>query len=165
MSPSNKKKVATASQKRKVIKKIYDLGVEVGYHKHYEMGWVLERYNKIYNVASVYGFEDKIKEFYERGKDDGVKKKLMSISSGLVEKSVSESYDEKVKREKASIVEDEPVKTAASKISPRRITLETKSVTSPTSKPEMISSPKFTEKTTATDLPAFLEAFRLLKNG
>ena len=61
MASSKKKtKVATVAQKRKVIKKVYDLGVDVGYHKHYEMGWVIERYDKIYNVAAEYGFEDKI---------------------------------------------------------------------------------------------------------
>ncbi|MDY6864494.1 MAG: hypothetical protein SVY15_00775 [Halobacteriota archaeon] len=162
--PSSKKKtkVATVAQKRRVIKKVYELGVDVGYHKHYEMGWVLERYDKIYNVASEYGFEDKVKEFYERGKEDGVKKKLMSISSGLVEKSVGESYDENVKREKQKRVEEEV--TPKSTTTQRRFTFETKTVQSPTSKPEMISSPKMTEKTTATDLPAFLEAFRLLRN-
>ena len=85
----------------------------------------------------------------------------MSISSGLVEKSVSEKYDKKVKEQKQSKVEERVVP----KITLKKFAVETETGYSPTDKPGMMSSPTLTEKTTATDLPAFLEAFRLLRNG
>ncbi len=59
----------------KFIRDIYELGSEVGYHHHSEIGWVSDAYNKLIERASVYEIEDTLREYYTKGKAEGTERR------------------------------------------------------------------------------------------
>ena len=59
----------------KFIRDIYELGYEVGYHHHSEIGWVSGAYNSLIEHASVYGIEDTLREYYIKGKAEGTERR------------------------------------------------------------------------------------------
>lgn len=76
----------TDAEIAELSKSAYDLGFEVGYHKHSELGWVSERYSMLEGLAKEAGFGTLIKEKYARGKEEGVKAKERDMHAGLSKK-------------------------------------------------------------------------------
>ncbi|MDY6966295.1 MAG: hypothetical protein SVM80_10075 [Halobacteriota archaeon] len=172
---SKKSKEMSAAQKKELIKKAYNLGKEVGYHKHFEMGWVLDKYNEMNDIAVEYGFEEQIKRYYEKGKEDGSLRRRVDVGVGMSKKIepppkikeeekkiATEPKEEEKRREPYASVKvnkEEIVKP----IDKRGRVKYVEPAYTQTKKPDMISSPKFVERTESIDLPTFLEAFKLLK--
>ena len=163
--PFSSKKIKKASddKKRELIKKVYELGLEVGYHKHFEMGWVSERYNQLFDEATEYGLEKEIEEYYEKGKLDGEEKKekdVAYVSSRPVSLEVKplkegEKIIKAVEKEIGESAEIEPVKhERIDHIAVEQI---------PAKKPDVTSPPKFFERIEVIDLPPFIEIFKLFK--
>ncbi len=61
--------------------KIYNLGFEVGYHKHSEIGWVAREYSHLIDKAMKTGLKNPEK-LYEKGKIEGGKKKEIDLTVG-----------------------------------------------------------------------------------
>ncbi len=57
-------------EKEHLIKKIYELGFEVGYKNHSEVGWVLREYCRLMDEARRIGIESP-ESFYNEGKTKG----------------------------------------------------------------------------------------------
>ena len=53
-----------------LINKLYELGFEVGYKNHSEVGWVLREYNKLVNEAANLGIQAP-ENYYNEGKIKG----------------------------------------------------------------------------------------------
>ena len=76
------KKQKKKEQKRDVLKRAYALGFEVGYYKHYEsVGWVKKEKRALEEKAREIGIVIEFSETYNRGKEDGERKK----STGMIE--------------------------------------------------------------------------------
>ncbi|WP_340818479.1 hypothetical protein [Methanolobus sp. WCC4] len=73
---------------------VYELGYEVGYHKHSELGWVSERYSMLEDLAREAGLGELVKERYTRGKEDGLRSKERDMHSGLSKKGAEKHRDQ-----------------------------------------------------------------------
>ncbi|SFM24592.1 hypothetical protein [Methanolobus profundi] len=76
----------TDAEVAELTKNAYDLGFEVGYHKHSELGWVSERYSMLEDLAKEAGFGTLVKEKYTKGKEEGLKAKERDMHAGLSKK-------------------------------------------------------------------------------
>ncbi len=66
--------------KEELARDAYKLGFEVGYYKHYEaVGWVKKEKRRIEDLAKKLGVLDEIMKVYERGKEDGERKKSVGM--------------------------------------------------------------------------------------
>lgn len=74
------------SEKAELEKRAYDLGFEVGYHKHSELGWVSERYAALESVAKDAGLLEIVSDNYKRGKEAGAKNRERNMKLGLSQK-------------------------------------------------------------------------------
>ncbi len=74
------------SEKAELEKRAYDLGFEVGYHKHSELGWVSERYAALESVAKEAGLLELVSDNYRRGKETGAKNRERDMKLGLSNK-------------------------------------------------------------------------------
>ncbi|MEA1945596.1 MAG: hypothetical protein U9N07_09785 [Euryarchaeota archaeon] len=68
-------KPVSESLLNKFMRDIYELGYEIGYHHHSEIGWVSDAYNSLIEHASVYGIEDTLREYYIKGKAEGTERR------------------------------------------------------------------------------------------
>ncbi|MHC1566718.1 MAG: ATPase domain-containing protein [Candidatus Syntropharchaeia archaeon] len=77
------KKVKKSDRRKELLKKIYRLGFEVGYHGHFEIGWVSERYRELLEEARKHGLEREAEDYYKKGRGMGQirKKKRRSYES------------------------------------------------------------------------------------
>lgn len=80
------KRMLSDSEKSELEKRAYDLGFEVGYHKHSELGWVSERYAALESVAKEAGLLELVSENYKRGKETGTKNRERDMKLGLSKK-------------------------------------------------------------------------------
>lgn len=85
-SKKEEKTQLTDAEITELSRNAYDLGYEVGYHKHSELGWVSERYSMLEDLAKEAGFLNLVKEKYTKGKEDGIKAKERDMSAGLSKK-------------------------------------------------------------------------------
>ncbi len=74
------------SEKAELEKRAYDLGLEVGYHKHSELGWVSERYTALESVAKEADLMELVSENYKKGKETGAKRRERDMKLGLSKK-------------------------------------------------------------------------------
>ena len=58
------------SDKEQIINKIYELGFEVGYKNHSEVGWVMREYNRLMEKARALGISSP-ENYYNEGKKKG----------------------------------------------------------------------------------------------
>ena len=77
------KRELTEPQKQTLIKSSYELGFEVGYHKHSEIGWVKERFNSLYEFASQGDLGQSVRENYETGRSEGARNRERDMKAGL----------------------------------------------------------------------------------
>lgn len=80
------KRKLSDSEKAELEKRAYDLGFEVGYHKHSELGWVSERYAALESVAKEAGLLELVSENYRKGKETGTKNRERDMKLGLSKK-------------------------------------------------------------------------------
>ena len=140
-------------EEKKLIKEMYRLGYNVGYHKHLEMGRIIQRYNALVEKANKIGCENRAKSYYKRGKDAGGKKREKEITSGLGKSNFDKQKDiEKFDK----ITTNDDIKDGCNskdKVTPKKYTY------SPTKRPEAMSLPSSIERIETTELPSFLEPF------
>ncbi len=67
----DEKKSISDDEKDRLIKKAYELGFEVGYHRHSEIGWVNQSLVTLYNFSREYGLEEIVRDSYHGGKKKG----------------------------------------------------------------------------------------------
>lgn len=76
----------TQTEVDELVKNAYNLGFEVGYHKHSELGWVSEQYSMLEDLAKESGLGKLVSENYRKGKDEGIKAKERDLNAGLSKK-------------------------------------------------------------------------------
>lgn len=80
------KRKLSDSEKAELEKRACDLGFEVGYHKHSELGWVSERYAALESVAKEAGLLELVSDNYKKGKEIGIKNRERDMKLGLSKK-------------------------------------------------------------------------------
>jgi hypothetical protein len=157
-----KKRDITESEKSELIKRVYELGFEVGYHKHSELGWVTERRSEFDSFAREYGLEDLVRSNYQKGREEGARSKDRDIHGGLGKKQTKKE-DEKPKvspppsipvRKKSEDETEDSFRT--------RHTTDERNY-SPTKQPTMIDLPQVTSLSTSIERPTQINGFKPLK--
>ena len=153
----NKDKPTLAELKRaEVEKKAFDLGLEVGYHKHSEIGWVKENIVKLESQARSLGLGDIVSDKYLQGKEEGslAREKGLKIGSGISSLKKDEEVD----------LSEKPVFKKPEKESSVEQTeyAGNDAVFAPVNRPELLNNPSCTSLTRAVDRPTNLDGFKPL---
>lgn len=77
------KKPLEGSERSVLFKKAYELGFEVGYRRHSELGWVSRSYSGLERLAREHGLEGMLDEHYSRGKGNGLHARKRDMQKGL----------------------------------------------------------------------------------
>ncbi len=144
---------------RMLMKSAHNLGYEVGYHRHSEIGWVDDEYTEIRKKAKKYYIEDKIKAVYDRGKKKGMVNREQAISSGLSKKPAFEEKERKNPSFTRSETEEPQVESRSSsegsfKFLDQFMKHEI---------PEATNRPDVVERSKAVELPSFLNSIQFLR--
>lgn len=67
---------------KNLIRRVYALGFDVGYHHHSEVGWVSNTYADLVNRVSAAAHRDLLRKYYEKGKIDGGIKRRRDMRAG-----------------------------------------------------------------------------------
>lgn len=157
---NSKKIFISESDKYELSKKAYDLGFEVGYHKHSKIGWVSEKFSYLDKFACEHGLDNFVQAHYSRGSEDGIKSKEHDIYLGLSKKGIARE-DEHIKFSKESMIvqkKSEPVFDSGFKS-----TNKNEHNYSPTQQPAMMDVPHVTSVTKSIDRPTLVDGFKPLK--
>jgi len=146
----------------RLIKAAYNLGYEVGYNHHSEIGWVEDELAKILEMAQERGLEDEVRSVYERAKKNGARDRGHAIVSALSKKP---PHDEGGKRRKGRHTHRRPgteeeitqdiEETGA--WAPDLFGISRNDVARPTNRPEAI------DRTPVINLPSFLNSLNFLR--
>ncbi|HEY6586108.1 MAG TPA: hypothetical protein VIY97_02970 [Candidatus Methanoperedens sp.] len=131
-------------ERAEIIKKISELGFEVGVKNHSEIGWVLREYNDLVTRASKLGIKMP-DSYYADGKTKGKTSRYKNIEGPKT--------PEKVTPAVRKVVVSDPVVDL-------NIQKEESGFDHRREKPSFNELPKFVEKSSATEIPRFLEGFR-----
>jgi hypothetical protein len=158
-SKKEEKTQLTDAEVAELTKNAYDLGFEVGYHKHSELGWVSERYSMLEDLAKTAGFHTLVKERYTTGKNDGLKSKERDMHAGLSKK---ESEKE---RQESKVVCDTNISynsndTMDSGYESSVVT--DKCIAGMILQPSLMNMPESTSRTKVIDRPSQLRGFKPL---
>ncbi|WP_292470935.1 hypothetical protein [Methanolobus sp.] len=157
-SKKEEKTQLTDAEITELSQNAYDLGFEVGYHKHSELGWVSERYSMLESLAKEAGFSTLVKEKYTKGKEEGLKAKERDMHAGLSKKETD-------KQRKQSKVEYGP---SLSEYQEKLIesgfgsSLNDDHFGGMISRPSMMNLPESTSRIKAIDRPSQLQGFKPL---
>lgn len=132
------------AEKEQLINKIYELGFEVGYKNHSEIGWVLREYNRLISEAQGLGIQSP-ENYYNDGKIKGRENRDKGISE----------YSGKMAQEAAT---DRPAgsETGANPQDEEHTDRFLR-------KPSLDKLPSLIEKISMVDIPRFLHGFKFLK--
>lgn len=83
----------THSEIEEIRKSAHDLGFEVGYHKHSEIGWVSEQYSMLEDLARESGLGPLVVDNYKKGKEEGTRAKERDVKSGFSKKESDMQHD------------------------------------------------------------------------
>ncbi|WMW24868.1 hypothetical protein RE474_12405 [Methanolobus sediminis] len=158
-SKKEEKTQLTDAEVAELIKSAYDLGFEVGYHKHSELGWVSERYSMLEDLAKTAGFDTLVKERYTKGKIEGLKAKERDMHVGLSKKEAEKE------RQESKVVHDTSVLYSANGCmdSGYGSSLVTdKSIAGMILQPSLMNMPESTSRTKVIDRPTQLRGFKPL---
>ena len=133
-------------EKAEVLKKIYELGFEVGLKNHSEIGWVLREYNDLVDRASKLGVKTP-DSYYADGK---IKGKASKDNKNIEAAKIPKKEPPAVKK---VIANDTVVELP-------NIRKEERGFDRRLEQPSFNEMPKLVEKGSATELPSFLEGFR-----
>jgi len=154
------KKTISEPERAELAKRIYELGFEVGYHKHSELGWVTERRSKLDAFAREYGLDEFIRSYYIEGKENGARSKERDMHAGLSGK-VGEKEVEQVHVPSARVSFGEKPEEDFENSFKRRDTTDERTY-APVKQPTMIDLPDVTLVTKAIDRPTLLKGFKAL---
>ena len=130
----------TNERMRELVKRMYALGYNVGYHHHSEIGWVLDTYNTLAGQTNDSRLKSLLRQYYLKGKGDGKKRRKHDIQGGAAKKTetnkTSELFNETV-----------------SQVSAANTLLQ---------QPGVLNIPDTILQTALIDLPANLSGFRLI---
>ena len=145
-----------SSKEKGLLRRVYKLGFEVGYHKHFEMGAISEKYSLLLDKTSEFDLEEEAKKYYKKGKIDGEKKREKDLAEGLSKRGLSKEKTKKRKSfdykryAKSDINKDERSKD---------LNFSHSVECAPTKEPDITSAPSSLNRTEAISLPSFLELF------
>ncbi|WP_094228509.1 hypothetical protein [Methanolobus psychrotolerans] len=149
----------TDSEVTELSKNAYDLGFEVGYHKHSELGWVSERYSMLEDLAKEAGFDKLVKEKYTKGKEEGIKSKERDMHAGLSKKeSEKQRNDSKVAYDPFLFVQEERLIESGYRSS---IMMDDRTV-GMIQQPSLMNLPESTSRTKVIDRPSQIQGFKSL---
>jgi hypothetical protein len=69
----------TNERVRELIKRVYTLGYDVGYHHHSEIGWVSDTYNALAGQADDAELKNLLRQYYRKGIEEGEKRRKRDI--------------------------------------------------------------------------------------
>lgn len=135
-----------AVDKEQLINKIYELGFEVGYKNHSEIGWVLREYNKLISEAQTLGIQSP-ENYYNEGKVKGRSNRDKGIGeySGKIAQDAGTDRPAEPGDDKHNLPEEENANRFLGKPSPDRL-------------------PGLVEKISMIEIPKFLYGFKLFRN-
>ncbi|MGB3907000.1 MAG: hypothetical protein WBL02_01035 [Methanomethylovorans sp.] len=153
------KRKLSDSEKAELEKRAYELGFEVGYHKHSELGWVSERYAALESVAKDAGLLEIVSDNYKKGKEAGARDRERNMLLDLSKK-------EKNQRKRTSdplynIVSEEKDRIHV-RSGFRPFQDDTEQFYSMLRHPDITDLPSMTEITRAVERPQMIDGFRLL---
>lgn len=149
----------TDSEIAELSKNAYDLGFEVGYHKHSELGWVSERYSMLEDLAKEAGLDNLVKEQYAKGKEGGIKAKERDLNAGLSKKEIEKKRNES-KVDYNAFNQDHQERLIESGFRSSLVTVD--HAFGMISQPSFMNLPESTSRTRALDRPSQLQGFKPL---
>ncbi|MDG6244254.1 MAG: hypothetical protein QCH31_07680 [Methanolobus sp.] len=155
-----KKAQLTDAEVAELSKKAYDLGFEVGYHKHSELGWVSEHYSLLEDLAKEAGFDKLVKEKYTKGKLDGVKAKERDMHAGLSKKEAEKQRKDSKGDYGALILPGMSQKPIESGYGSSLVSDD--SIAGMILQPSFMNLPESTSRTKVIDRPSQLKGFKPL---
>ncbi|MEA1945157.1 MAG: hypothetical protein U9N07_07490 [Euryarchaeota archaeon] len=127
----------TSEDMQDMIKRVYALGYDVGYHHHSEIGWVSNIYNDLINQVNDTAFRDLLRQYYNKGKEDGNKRRKHDMQAHSAEK---------IKKSKGSVLYDHEISEVANTL---------------LQQPQMLAMPKHILLMALLNQPEILRGFRL----
>ncbi|MEA1906465.1 MAG: hypothetical protein U9N12_05865 [Euryarchaeota archaeon] len=130
----------TNKRVQELIKRMYTLGYNVGYHHHSEIGWVSDTYNTLAGQTDDARLKNLLRQYYIKGKEEGGKRRKHDAQGRAAKKTetnkTSELFDE-----------------TAPQVSDANTLLR---------QPGVLNIPNTVLRTALIDLPANLSGFRLI---
>jgi hypothetical protein len=152
-------KFISAEDKDKLAEAAKNLGYDVGYHHHSEIGWVQENLSRLDEFAAQYDLKDFAREQYSLGKEEGSRSKNRDTTSAL-------SGGLREEDEKRVLISTARVEAhnLASKVKSgyRDVSYEFSNSSAPIQQPGLISIPESVEFPTAVKRPSILEGSKHL---
>ena len=130
----------TNERMQELIKRMYALGYNVGYHHHSEIGWVSDTYNALAGQTDDDRLKNLLRQHYIKGKGDGKKRRKHDIQGGAAKKTETNKTSELFNE-------------TASQVSAVDTLLQ---------QPGVLNIPNMVMQTALIDLPANLSGFRLI---
>ncbi len=132
----------TNERVRELIKRMYTLGYNVGYHHHSEIGWVSDAYNTLAGPTDDARLKSLLRQYYIKGKDDGGKRRKHDVQGLAANKTGANKTSEL-----SDDYETTPQVSAADTL---------------LQQPGVLSIPDNIMQTALIDLPMNLSGFRLI---
>ena len=76
----------TNERVRELIKRVYALGYDVGYHHHSEIGWVSDTYNALAGQADDVELKNLLRQYYRKGIEEGEKHRRHGVQGRAAKK-------------------------------------------------------------------------------
>ena len=149
----------TKSEIDELAKSAYNLGFEVGYHKHSELGWVSEQYSMLEDLAKESGLGELVSENYKNGKEAGIKAKERDVNAGLSRKDAEKLRNRSDTSHEHAMEEDIGQKIEAGYQSQRIIDDNTMVAIQ---QPTVTNLPSSTSRVKAIDRPSQIQGFKQL---
>lgn len=153
------KRELTELQQQALAKSSYELGFEVGYHKHSEIGWVKERFNSLYEFASHCDIGKSVKENYETGKSEGSRARERDMNAGLSWKAPDK---EKSSPLSSSVLLPRSYNSSGIDNAFRKREIIQGSSPAPLERPQLTDLPENISLTKAVEKPSMLDGFKHL---
>lgn len=143
-----------------VLKKVYDLGFEVGYNKHSELGWVTDKYSRLYSLSKMYGQDEYVHRYYIKGKRDGAQEKEQNLYASLSREEKENKDEEKELQESQELDSEENVDTNFESGFGCTYSNDYECIQSPAQKPTMMDLPDFLAKPKKLEKPDSVKGFK-----
>jgi len=153
---NSKNKLTLAELKKAELEnKSYNLGLEVGYNKHSEIGWVKENLVKLENFSKSLGLGDVISAQYFYGKKEGA----LAREKGLK----IDAFQKAGQNEGTSVTIDLIAGPEKEFDTGFRNHTSNDELFAPVGRPKFLSSPECTSLTKAIDRPTNMDGFKPLR--
>lgn len=153
------KRELTETQKQALSKSSYELGFEVGYHKHSEIGWVKERFNSLYEFASQCELGKSVRENYETGRSEGARARERDMKAGLSKRGIDK--DKSLPISSSVLLPQSHSSSGIDNSFRKRETFQAGSP-APLERPQLTDLPENTSLTKAVERPSMLDGFKQL---